>query len=332
MECNNGIAILRRMGGRILKNSLNPLIWLLFLLPASLISGLNVSAAPNVAEFLRSGGYGMGVEGSNEGGSVLINQSDLYVSLLVMVLAMVAIIALLLFISANLVNLIRVREGKEGYSFSGTLGLTFRMFRNRYVAIFGNFVILLVALTFLTKTARGVGLHQGYMPEQPIKYSHALHAGKLKIDCQYCHSGASQGKNAWIPSVNVCWNCHKVVKEGPKYGTEEIAKIEKAVTEGKPIEWIRIHNVPDHAYFNHKQHVVVAGVACQTCHGPVEEMEDMYQFANLSMGWCITCHRETEVNKDVYRKLGLFPELMKSDKKKVTAADIGAINCARCHY
>lgn len=161
-------------------------------------------------------------------------------------------------------------------------------------------------------------------PAQPIKFSHKIHAGDWKIDCQYCHSGASKGKNAWIPSVNVCMNCHKAIKEGKKWGTEEIAKIHKANDTGKPIEWVRIHNLPDFVYFNHQQHVVAGGIECQKCHGPIETMDIVYQFSPLSMGWCINCHRETNVNAELYKKLG------RDDVK--TVEDIGGTNCARCHY
>ena len=277
------------------------------------------------AGLLNSGlGFGMGQE---EGGALAVSFDSVYLTLMMVIGILGLIMILLIFISANLVNLIRAREGDEPFTFSGTMSMTLRILKNRYVAVLGNFVVLMVIASFLTVTARGVGLHQGYQPDQPIKYSHALHAGKYEIDCQYCHSGASKGKNAWIPSVNVCMNCHKVIKDGPKYGTEEIAKVIKAYEDNEPIEWVRIHNLPDHAYFNHQQHVVVGKVECQTCHGPVQEMEEVYQFSPLSMGWCIDCHKTTEVDKDVYKALG------RRDADRVkTAEDIGATNCARCHY
>ena len=264
-------------------------------------------------------------QAADGGGSFLISSDSVYGSLLVLLVILVLIIGLLAFISANLANLIRIREGKEAYNLPGTLSLTLRILKNRYVAIFGNFVLLIVAVTFLAKTARGIGLHQDYQPKQPIAFDHSTHAGKLEIDCQYCHSGASKGKNAWIPSVNVCWNCHKTIKEGPKTGTKEIAKITKAYENGERIEWVRIHNLPDHVYFNHQQHVVAGNVECQTCHGPIEEMEEVYQHAKLSMGWCITCHHETELNHNLYEQIG-------KDTKGMTVEDNGGTNCARCHY
>jgi mono/diheme cytochrome c family protein len=191
----------------------------------------------------------------------------------------------------------------------------------------------------------GIGVSTGYQPDQPIKFSHALHAGTNKIDCRYCHTGAEKAKNANIPSANVCMNCHKYVSQGPKYGTVEIAKIYKAIdwdpatsTYGpnqKPIEWVRIHNLPDLAYFNHSQHVTVGGLACQTCHGPVQEMEVVSQFSPLTMGWCINCHRTTEVKmagNGYYTKL--HGDLMKKygPEAKLTVDKIGGLECARCHY
>lgn len=210
-------------------------------------------------------------------------------------------------------------------------------------------VILAVILVgfFTIQAMTGIGRQQGYQPSQPIKYSHKLHAGDLKIDCQYCHSTASIGKHANIPSANVCMNCHKVVQKGPKTGTEEIAKIYKAVdynpetkiygNNQKPIEWIRIHNLPDHVYFNHAQHVNAGKVECQTCHGPIQEMEVVYQYAPLSMGWCINCHRQTEVQfsqndyySDIYEK---YHQAVKDGKmSKVTVADVGGTDCQKCHY
>lgn len=199
------------------------------------------------------------------------------------------------------------------------------------------------------ENASGLGYMQGYQPEQPIKFSHALHAGKWEIDCQYCHSGANKGKSAVIPSTNICMNCHKSIKEGPQYGTKEIAKIYDAVGwdvekqaykegyEGKPVEWVRIHNLPDHVYFNHAQHVNAGGLECQTCHGQIQEMEVVEQHSDLSMGWCIECHRNQEVNfngNDYY--LHHYEKLHKSikdgDKSKVTVQDIGGLECQKCHY
>lgn len=131
--------------------------------------------------------------------------------------------------------------------------------------------------------------NQGYAPQQPIEYSHAVHAGAMKIPCQYCHYGAERGRYAGIPPANVCLNCHEVVKKD----SPEVQKVEAAVASGKPIEWVRVHRVPDHVYFNHSVHVGPnANVACQSCHGPIEEMGRVEQWAPLTMGWCIQCHRD----------------------------------------
>ena len=164
-------------------------------------------------------------------------------------------------------------------------------------------------------------IQQGYAPEQPIKYSHRLHAGELQIDCQFCHHAAASSRHAGIPSGEVCMKCHRYVtapydemqqefqladkeKRKPKtiispelkklYDSlaldENLQPIENASPQSIP--WVRVHNLPDYACFNHQAHVV-AGVTCQTCHGPIESMERVSQFATLSMGWCVNCHRDT---------------------------------------
>ncbi|WP_395803952.1 cytochrome c3 family protein [Daejeonella sp.] len=211
--------------------------------------------------------------------------------------------------------------------------------------------IVLVCVVFLGsagwKSMWEVGVHTGYQPVQPIKFSHQLHAGINKIDCQYCHSGAFSSKNASIPSLNVCMNCHNYVTASEKYDgktSPEIMKIYQALdynedtkqygTNTKPVEWIRIHNLPDLAYFNHSQHVSVAGIECQKCHGPIQTMEEVYQYAPLTMKWCINCHRETEVNhKDnpYYDKLIAAHDKIKKGEK-VTAAVLGGLECSKCHY
>ncbi len=195
-------------------------------------------------------------------------------------------------------------------------------------------------------TLKNIGVMQGYTPDQPIKYSHKLHAGEMQIQCIYCHSGAERGKVAGIPSANVCMNCHKYVRKGPETGTEEIAKIYKALdydpdkgTYGpnpKPIQWVRVHNLPDLAYFNHGQHVAVGKIACQTCHGPVQDsMTVVGQYSPLTMGWCIDCHRRTEVKmagnayyNDYHKELLSKP----GADSIITVSEIGGLECARCHY
>ena len=248
-----------------------------------------------------------------------------------------------------------------------------------------------------------LGRQQGYEPDQPINFSHAIHAGENGIDCQYCHDGARRSKHAVIPATNTCMNCHSAIKNGSNFGTEELTKIYASVgydpsnntyikdyeklsqedvkkiytkwitdqylsdnslnkldrkgtkevdrqIEGLfssltndqkkniqgPVEWVRIHNLPDHVYFNHAQHVVAGEVECQTCHGKVEEMDVVAQYAPLSMGWCINCHRETEVNfegNEYYANYELYHEQLASgEKEKITVEDIGGLECQKCHY
>ena len=216
----------------------------------------------------------------------------------------------------------------------------------------------LIAILFFSSTylAYGylmqVGIDQGYQPIQEIHYSHKIHAGDNQIDCKFCHSAARTSKTAGIPSLNVCMNCHKNIEEytGPvtdQYTKEfydgEIQKLydavgwdaENAQYTGvqKPVKWTRIHNLPDHVYFNHSQHVTVAGVACQQCHGDVQTMEVVEQHAPLTMGWCINCHRTTNVNdaNPYYEKI--HEQLAKKyGKEKLTIAELGGLECGKCHY
>ena len=200
-----------------------------------------------------------------------------------------------------------------------------------------------------------VGVDQGYMPIQPIHYSHKIHSGANQIECQYCHSSAKKSKHSGIPSLNVCMNCHENIAEyngeedlekgyTKEFYTNEIKKLYKAVGwdesaqrytgDTEPVKWVRIHNLPDFVYFNHAQHVTVAGVDCKTCHGPVEEMEILYQHSSLTMGWCINCHRETKVdlkNNEYYQKI--HEELSKKyGVEELTAAQMGGLECGKCHY
>lgn len=205
-------------------------------------------------------------------------------------------------------------------------------------------VVFLVASVTFKNVIDGlysIGIQQNYQPKQPIAFSHKIHAGQYEIECNYCHTGALKGKQANIPSANICMNCHTQIQQGTNTGTGEIAKIYAAIgydpTTGsytgkqKPIEWVRIHNLPDLAYFNHAQHANVGGIQCQTCHGPIQEMEVVKQYSLLTMGWCIDCHRKTDVNtkgNDYYDKL---LELHNS-KKAMKVEDIGGLECAKCHY
>ncbi len=182
-----------------------------------------------------------------------------------------------------------------------------------------------------------IGVQQGYAPTQPIAFDHSKHAGLYKIDCQYCHSTASFSKQASVPAVNTCMNCHSYIAAGDKYpDTEvspEIQKIRDAYNNNVPIRWVRIHNLPDHAYFNHAQHVSIGKVECQTCHGPIETMKKVEQYTSLQMGWCINCHREAKVdveNNDYYEKI--HEELKKMGRTDYTVKMNGGLECGKCHY
>ena len=179
-----------------------------------------------------------------------------------------------------------------------------------------------------------VGIQQGYAPTQPIAFSHKVHAGDFKIDCNYCHTGVRKSRNANLPSVNICMNCHVSINKvtGATEPSMEIQKIYDANENNMPIEWVRVHNLPDLAYFNHAQHFEVGGITCQTCHGTVEEMDVLRQQENLTMGWCIDCHRKTEIRTDngYYDKLVKI-HAEKSDKPMVVE-DIGGLECSKCHY
>jgi mono/diheme cytochrome c family protein len=178
-----------------------------------------------------------------------------------------------------------------------------------------------------------VGVQQGYAPKQPIAFSHKIHAGQYEIDCKYCHIGVMKGKSATIPSVNICMNCHNQIKSGTNTGENEIGKIVRAFNENKPIEWVRVHNLPDLAYFNHSQHVNVAGVECQTCHGQIQEMDVVRQHSLLTMGWCIDCHRKTDVNTKGNAYYDKLVEIHAKEKKgNMKVEDIGGLECSKCHY
>ena len=211
----------------------------------------------------------------------------------------------------------RLREGLTNTVSNSTV---------RSVAIW---LFLFVATKMSIDGLYSIGIQQGYAPKQPIAYSHKLHAGQYKIDCNYCHTGVNKGKSATIPAANICMNCHGVIKkESP-----EIQKIYAAIENNQPIEWIRVHNLPDLAYFNHAQHVNVGNVQCQSCHGEIQKMEVVEQRSSLTMGWCIDCHRKTEVNtKDnaYYDKLVALHR--KESKEPLKVANIGGLECSKCHY
>ncbi len=277
------------------------------------------------------------------------SDSSLIFGILTLILAVVSLI--LLQVNSNLR---RLTDEKDGI----VLAEPVPFYRNKaYIAI-GAIVLFMVGGWLVFQGAQGLGRSQNYQPVQPIYYSHTVHAGVNQVNCLYCHGGAMEGKHANIPSVNVCMNCHMGINEyakGPKLyredgtevdGTAEIKKLyeyagwdptaNKYTSKGKPIEWIRIHNLPDHVYFNHAQHVNAGKQQCQTCHGEIQKMGEVKQFSDLSMGWCINCHRESKVqftdNKfySIYEK---FHEDLKNKKiDSVTVEMIGGTECQKCHY
>jgi cytochrome c553 len=199
--------------------------------------------------------------------------------------------------------------------------------------------VIFATLIFMTNdivtSAIDLGRSKNYQPDQPIKFSHKVHAGQNQTSCLYCHFNAEQSKFAGIPSASVCMNCHIIVKEGSRSGKYEIDKIYQAIDNNKPIKWIKVHNLPDHVFFSHAQHVVAGKVDCIKCHGDVASMDQMVQVNDLSMGWCVKCHRETGVQFD-NKFYGKYEQLHKDIKegkiKKVTVDKIGGTDCMKCHY
>ncbi|TNE55175.1 MAG: c-type cytochrome [Bacteroidetes bacterium] len=336
-------------------------------------------------------GAGAGADTASKGSNNMWLFAGLALILALLAFAMMRIID-------NLANITRVQAGEAPVT--RTLA--------QVLSTKGAIAFLVFALTLIfgyktVDNATNMGRQQNYQPEQPIAFSHQIHAGVNKIDCQYCHDAARRSKHSMIPGTNTCMNCHAAVKKGTITGTSEITKIyasigfdpitgqyisdyenwtEKQIEDlykkwigqeymsansltamndagrsivqvewdgivkslkndsnGKiqgPIEWVRIHNLPDHVYFNHAQHVSVGKLECQKCHGLVEEMEEVYQYSTLGMGWCINCHRETEVkfaDNDYYKQYERYHQELKDGKRtKVTVADIGGLECQKCHY
>lgn len=220
---------------------------------------------------------------------------------------------------------------------------------NKRLTALGLIVLMLWGMKGCWYTLAEIGVNEGYQPEQPIAFSHKIHAGENGIACVYCHFGAEKSKTSGVPPASLCMNCHKAITEGTKTGTKEISKIYAALDydpntqkygpNQKPIEWVRIHNLPDFSYFNHSQHVTVAKVECQKCHGPVETMDTLKQFSPLTMGWCIDCHRTTEVKmadnpyyEDFHKNLNARFEAEGKPDKKITVETMGGTECNKCHY
>lgn len=292
---------------------------------------------------------GAAAEGAaaQEGGS----DNTLLFGILTLILAIVSFV--LLQVNSNLKKLADDKEGVGGME-------PVPFWRNKAYIAFIAVILFLVGGYMTVSGAIGLGRTQHYEPEQPIFYSHKVHAGTNQISCLYCHGNTELGKQANIPSLNICMNCHMGINEykGPdklvdaegneRDGTAEIQKLYKYagyeygktwdVSKATPIPWVRIHNLPDHVYFNHSQHVKVGKVQCQTCHGEIQNMNEVYQFADLSMGWCINCHRNTQVQfKDngFYSIYEQYHEKLKNgtlDSTNITVEKVGGTECQRCHY
>lgn len=260
------------------------------------------------------------------------------------------------------IGLKRVAQAKEGQPVEKEIPL----YRNKFAIAFTVILVTIFAGYWMVNGAVEMGRQQNYQPTQPIFYSHKVHAGINQINCLYCHAGAEKSKHAMIPSSNVCMNCHKQISEytGEKEhelkdaegnvinGTQQIQELYKYAgwdpakkdyrrdANGNilatPIKWTKIHNLPDHVYFNHSQHVKVGQVQCQRCHGDIQEMDEVYQAAPLSMGWCINCHRQTQVKfaeNNYYSIFDKYHKEIKAGKRDgVTVEDIGGIECQKCHY
>lgn len=265
-----------------------------------------------------------------------------------------AILVVMLFLVNNVLRKVAAANGIDVAPKEPTLPIWKAFVKNQFLVLVTSIFLLLASGYFVYGYLMQIGVDQDYAPVQPIHYSHRIHAGSNGIDCNYCHSSARVSKHSGIPSLNVCMNCHKNISEvsdttatadySKEFYDNEIAKLYKAVGWDKenqkytgktePVKWVRIHNLPSFVYFNHSQHVTVGGIECQTCHGPVQTYEIQKQFAPLTMSWCIDCHRKTDVKmegNEYYTKI--HEQLSKKyGVEKLTAAQMGGLECGKCHY
>ena len=288
--------------------------------------------------------------GSSDSSSIT---NDIVLGLLVIVLTV--LIVTLYLVTKTLKNLAEKNGVKVQVKESQPFSIWRAFIKNQFLIFTSVVLLLLSSAYFAYGYMMQIGVDQGYMPVQPIHYSHKIHSGANQIECQYCHSSARVSKHSGIPSLNVCMNCHENIAEyngeedlekgyTKDFYTNEIKKLYKAVGwdeetqsytgETEPVKWVRIHNLPDFVYFNHSQHVSVAGVDCQKCHGPVEEMEILYQYSSLTMGWCIDCHRESNIKvKDNEYYTKVHEELSKKyGVEELSIAQMGGLECGKCHY
>ncbi|KAA3440799.1 c-type cytochrome [Rufibacter hautae] len=278
------------------------------------------SAGPDTAPGEKVGENAIG----NVGGTV-----DLL--LVVLVVVLIVLVVTLLIIASVLKNYLKGKgdlTGAEQEMLERRTNFA-NIYKSKAVRIIVGLIFVVVLVDISIDKVMGIGIHQGYAPRQPIAFSHKLHAGDHQINCNYCHTSVYKSASANIPSANICMNCHsQIKKESP-----EIQKIYRAIENNKPIEWVRVHNLPDLAYFNHSQHTKVGGVECQTCHGPIETMEVVAQYSPLTMGWCIDCHRNTPLNTEgnaYYDNLVKLHE--KQSKGAFIVASNGGTECSKCHY
>ncbi len=281
------------------------------------------------------------------------------ISPLYIILAVIVILALLISILRGVrVSLRNITNKKEGLAEEPprTFWEETKIWiggHRRFVGVM-SIVILTIGMKGCWNSLFRIGVYydwqtgKGYKPEQPIKFSHKIHAGDNAIACQYCHNSVEKSRHAGIPTVNVCMNCHKGISTGAITGDKEISKIYAAAgfdsktqkydeSKANPIKWIKVHNLPDHVYFNHSQHVVVGQIKCEQCHGDVKKMTVAEQKSPLTMKWCIECHRKTDVAMEgnaYYDKLheALKEKYKGKHMKAFTVAQMGGIECGRCHY
>ncbi|WP_345116647.1 c-type cytochrome [Hymenobacter algoricola] len=260
------------------------------------------------------------------------SSSTIDLLLIILVVVLIVMVVTLVIIANIMKDVLRGRKDLDGrdveqieqrFDFA-------KIYRSPIVRGLAVGLFVLVVLYESVQGVMAIGLTQGYQPTQPIAFSHKLHAGEHQINCAYCHTSVYKSKSANIPSANICMNCHSQIKtESP-----EIKKIYRAIERKQPIQWVRIHNLPDLAYFNHSQHTQVGGIECQTCHGPIENMEVVYQYSALTMGWCINCHRETPLNT---KGNGYYNNLVKlhgtaNGAAPFTVSSNGGTECSKCHY
>ena len=279
--------------------------------------------------------------------------NDIILGLLIVVL--LVLVTMLYLVTKTLTSIAEKNGIKIDQPKSEPFSIWKAFIKNQFLIFTSVVILLLSSAYFAYGYMMQIGVDQGYMPVQPIHYSHKIHSGANQIECQYCHSSARVSKHSGIPSLNVCMNCHENIAEyngeedlekgyTKEFYTNEIKKLYKAVGwneetqsytgDTEPVKWVRIHNLPDFVYFNHAQHVSVAGVDCNKCHGPVEEMEILYQYSSLTMGWCIDCHRDSNVKvKDNEYYTKIHEELSKKyGVEELTIAQMGGLECGKCHY